>query len=609
MKPWDLALRDVRRLSRDWLGSGLAAVGMVLWLCAIYRANFLQMGPLGLVSILGWTYFVGLGLVVVGFSFELLHTPLRQKRLIFLIIALVLILYATASAVEPVASLPDSWIHAGFVQYFVQHGRPLNSFDARFSWPGGFSLGAVLVAFTGQVNAFGFLRWFPVAIELAYLAPLLVIAKFSGVNRRAGWLGVALYYSTNWIYQDYFSPQALDYLFFLVAIAVVLAIWRPKRPARLGATRGYWLERIRQSREVLSIARLEGHDATTTWGSAATLWLLGLLGLICLALAMSHQLTPYALILSLGACLATRRLGRPELIVVAGLLAVGWLSLGASNFWLGHLSVIFGSVGQISSTIGSNVTSRVSGSVSHLMIVKVRMLITAGLFFFAGIGVLRRHADSRTLEALSVVPFALLVAQNYGGEGLLRVVLYSLPFASLLAASAILPDTSGTIRAFAPRLRNGRRVRTLLRLAVVIVVLGFAVVSTIVRGGNDSYEAFSTGELAAVNYAYAHVRPGQIIGVVTPFLPVEIRDVGSVIIYASSGGSTFPTLKQEGSMLIKAKPAVIVLSQSQEAWGELIAGYPKGWEAVVEVDLVQHGYRVVASWPTATVLEPPPSVG
>jgi hypothetical protein len=203
------------------------------------------------------------------------------------------------------------------------------------------------------------------------------------------------------------------------------------------------------------------------------------------------------------------------------------------------------------------------------------------------------------------VPFVLLVAQNYGGEGLLRVVLYSLPFVSLLAASAILPDTSGTIRSFMPRLRIRRNGRNLLRLAVVIVVLGFAVVTTIVRGGNDSYEAFSTGELAAVNYAYDHVRPGQIIGVITPFLPIEMRDVGSVAVYASSGG----TVKQQGSILIKARPAVIVLTQSQEAWGELVAGYPKGWEAVVEVNLVQHGYRVVASWPTATVLEPAPSVG
>ena len=61
---------------------------------------------------------------------------------------------------------------------------------------------------------------------------------------------------------------------------------------------------------------------------------------------MSHQLTPYAIVLALTACLLTRRLARPELIAIAFLLCVGWLSLGASNFWYGHRrssSVSFGS--------------------------------------------------------------------------------------------------------------------------------------------------------------------------------------------------------------------------------------------------------------------------
>ena len=108
---------------------------------------------------------------------------------------------------------------------------------------------------------------------------------------------------------------------------------------------------------------------------------------------------------------------------------------------------------------------------------------------------------------------------------------------------------------------------------------------------------------------FDHVRPGQIIGIIIPFLPVELRGVGSYIFYAPGEGSSSLTVKQQGLLLAKAKPAVIILSQSQEAWGELVAGYPKGWEAVVEVDLSQHGYQVVASWPTATVLEPSTSVG
>ncbi len=584
---------------------------MVFWLYAVHQAKFLQMGADGLITILGWPYFLGLALVIAGFSYELTRTPLRSIRLLALVIALAIIMYGTACVIEPIAEIVDAWVHAGFIQYVVQHGQPLNNYDARFSWPGGFSLGAVLVAFTGQSNALGFLRWFPLAVELGYLAPLLVIARCSGVNRRAAWLGVALYYATNWIFQDYFSPQALNYLFYLTVIASVLAGWRPVRRAvtRHARSSRYslaaWRERVALSRETLRLARLEGHDATTDWDNRVTLAVLALLGLICLASSMSHQLTPYALILALAACLATRRLGRPELVIVVAILAVGWLSLGASNYWIGHLSTIFGSAGQLSSTIGSNVTSRVTGSANHISIVKLRILITAGAYFLAGVGFLRRRTDSRVLEALAGAPFILVLAQNYGGEGLLRVVLFGLPFVSLLAASAIIPTNAGQIRALVPNARPGYFTRWALFLMVTIVLLGFCVVTTAVRGGNDAYEAFSLGELDAVNYVYAHIKPGQTIGMVVPYLPINQRYVGSVITYSSSEGSSTPTLKQEAANLIKAKPAFIILSQSQEAWGELLAGYPKGWEFTTEVSLEQKGYRIIAAWTTATVLKAP----
>jgi hypothetical protein len=570
---------------------------------ALREANFFAMGPLGLASILHWPYFAGLLMTIVGFAFELLHTPLRPNRLIVLIVILILIMYGTASAVEPVAELVTTWVHAGFVQYIVHHGQPLNNFDASFSWPGGFSMGALLVAFTGQANAIAFLRWFPVLAELAYLAPLLVIARFSGVSRRTGYLGIAVFYVTNWIDQDYFSPQALNYLFFLVVLGAVFACWQPRPVGAHRPIRGFWRERITQTRAMFTRARFDGADTISMWNADLTLSVLGLLGLVCLASAVSHQLTPYALILALCCCLVTRRLGRPELILVAAVMAIGWLSLGASNYWLGHLTDIFGSAGQLNSTIGSNVTSRVTGNASHLFVVKLRILITLGLFFLAGVGFLRRHANSRMIEALAGIPFLLLAAQNYGGEGLLRVVLYGLPFTSLLAASAILPGSAGTIRSFLPRLRIGRYGRFLLHAAVIIILLGFSVATTIGRGGNDAYESFSTGELAAMSYAYAHVHTGQTIGVVALYLPIGQSDVGSINVYASSGGEVLPTVAQESTNLVNAKPAYIVLSQSQEVWGEILAGYPRGWEATVESTLVQKGFHIVMAWRTATVLK------
>jgi hypothetical protein len=606
------ALVIVRRETDDrppWLRRELGVlfgiVGLVFWIDAVRTSHFLNMNVYGLVSILGWPYFVGLVLVVAGFTIEVFRTPLRTARLIVLLVLLALFIFGTACAVEPLSSLTSSWVHAGFIQYIIQHGRVLNGYDARFSWPGGFSMAAVLVSFVGQANAIGFLRWFPLFIELAYLAPLLVIARFSGVSRRAGWLGIALCYASNWIYQDYFSPQALNYLFFLVIIATVFACWQPKPFERLDPNRRSWKERIEQSRKVISRPRLEGLDTTTTWANGTTIWALILVALIMLASSMSHQLTPYMLVLAMGVCLLCRRLGRPELVLLIIIFAVGWLSLGASNYWVGHLGEIFGGFGQVGSTIGSNVTGRLGGGLSHVIIVETRILLTLGLFFVAGIGFLRRSADSRILEGLAGAPFLVLLAQSYGGEGLQRVVLFGLPFTSLLAASAIFPLRTGAIPALLPTFtlrRLSRFVGPTLRVAVFVVVFGFALATTIVRGGNDSYESFSAGELAAVNFAYNHAKPGQEVGSVNGYLPIGFRGIGSVEWFSANEEPSTPVHSLGNQLLVK-RPSEIVLSKSQQLYGEEVSGYPPDWELALETRLVNNGYRIVDQSASATVLQ------
>ncbi len=175
-----------------WFG----AAGMLLWCVSVVQADFSHMGPFGLVTVLGWPYFAGFALLVAGFSIELLHVPLRSGRVLLLVVSIVVVLFGTASAIEPTARLTLSWVHAGFVQYISEHGQVLENYDARFSWPGAFSLGAVLVGSTGQPDALSFLRWAPPVLELLYLPPLLVIARFSGVGLRAGWLGVVLFYAS-----------------------------------------------------------------------------------------------------------------------------------------------------------------------------------------------------------------------------------------------------------------------------------------------------------------------------------------------------------------------------------------------------------------------------
>jgi hypothetical protein len=590
----------------DHVPLALALVAFILWIVAVTSAHSLLMSSYGLVSVLGWPFFLGLVLIIAAFTIELLRIGLRSNHLILLIAVLVVYVFGTACAIEPVAGLTTTFVHAGFIQYILGHGHPLNDYDARFSWPGGFSLAAVLVSFAGLANALAFLRWFPLVIELFYMAPLIVIARYSGVGRRAAWLGIIIFYANNWIYQDYFSPQALNYLFFLVIVAALFACWQPAQTEDT-AIRGFVRSSFAKVRALFTRSRLDGLETRTEWPRSTVLVVLVLLSLIALASSMSHQLTPYALILELGACLLTRRLGRPELIVVVVLFAVGWLSLGASNYWIGHLHEIFGSVFNLGGTFTANVSSRVVGSYSHRVIVEGRILGVAALFALAVIGSLRRRPDSRALEALAGVPLLLLVTQNYGGEGLLRAVLFALPFVSLLAASALLPNQVGPIRALVAKVPFRRSGRKVLGAVVAVVVLVMALGTVIVRGGNDSYESYTNGEFAAVKYTYNHITPGETLGVVSGFLPLGYRDVGVIIVYDALGSGS-SRLRKLPLKLVRNHAAWVILSQSQESWGVNVAGYPVSWEENLESSLLSKGYKIMKVWPTATVLHAPRSI-
>ena len=590
----------VAQMRRQWtVAAAIVAVG--LWGIAISMAHFAQMGPNGLITLLRWPYFVGLIVVCGAFVLEIFRRESADWRVVILMLTLVLFLFGTAPAIEPVTAISDSWIHTGFTSYILTNGHVLHGYDARFSWPGAFVLASLLSAFTGQANSLAFTRWFPVFIEAMYLAPVAVIGSHSGVSRRTKWLGVAIFFAVDWIYQDYFSPQALAYFFYLVIIATVLALWSP---SRRGFVRGRSLigTKFEQVRNAFTWKRLAGEQTVSRHSSGTVYFLLVLSSMIILATVMSHQLTPYALILALLACLATSRLGRPELLALTVIFSIGWLSLGTSDFWLGHLSVIFGGVGQLSSTIGTNVTSRVVGSASHRFIVSGRIDFTGVVLLLAGVGFLRRATDSRALEALAAAPFFILALQGYGGEGLLRVVLYALPFISLLAASALIPTLSGEVRPWISPFKTLYRAEWLRPVLVFVVLVPMCVMTSIVRGGNDAYESFSLGELSAVTYVYDHVKANQVLGLVSVFLPIGQRDVGSLDI-VSVGGDNIPTLKEVASTLLHIRPEFILLSKSQENWGEVVGGYPTGWEARLGSRLLRGGYRIVSSYPSAQVYQ------
>ena len=138
--------------------------------------------------------------------------------------------------------------------------------------------------------------------------------------------------------------------------------------------------------------------------------------------------------------------------------------------------------------------------------------------------------------------------------------------------------------------------------AVAVLLLSMCVLTTMVRGGNDAYESYTLGELNAVNYVYAHITTDQTLGVVVEYLPIGQADVGSIYLVAIAG-TNVPTLPEISSTLLYIRPDYIILSQSQEAWGEIVGGYPQGWETQLTKTILKEDYRQVATWKTAQVFQ------
>ena len=558
----------------------LTGAGVGLWTVAVVTATPGPVGDLGLAGRLGWPYAAAVLAVAGALAWELARP---RPRPIAPVVALVVILFATAPAVEGVARLPTSWVHAGFVDYIAVHGQVLHGYDARFSWPGFFAWGAVLESVTGHRDPAVFLRWAPVVVELAYLAPLVVIARATVRDARAGWIGIVLFYAADWIDQDYFSPQAMNLLFFLVVVASVLAFWRPRPPVpEEGGPVARWRH---------GLGRVDG-----TLGGRRQIGLEALLLVLMAACVASHQFTPYALVVALFACMATRRLPGPELPLILVVMAVGWLSLATVDFWSGHLSLLFGGTGSLRAALGQNIGQRVTGAPAHRAIIDLRLALAAAVAGLAVAGALRRRGQSRTLEALAACPFLLFGVASYGGEALLRCFLFALPFAGLLAGTLL----AGLVRPAADP--GSGPVRRLGVLGLAAVVTTFSLGLTVVRGGNDAFESFTPAERAAVLVVYQAARPGDRLAATTPAtdqLPWRDEGLGR---WRFVDPATALSPGAVADSLVAQRADWVIAAANEEKWGELVGGLAPGWQAVTVADLRRDGYAVVGRWPGAVVL-------
>jgi hypothetical protein len=582
----------------------LAGLAAAAWLIGLHPVPPSSMGSLGLVPELSWLVIVAYPLLLVAVVLELLRHKPRAAVLGVLTVLGVFGVYGLQPAVEEVAREPVAWLHTGFANYIGQYGDIKHEYDARFAWPGFFSLVAFVVRASGQTDAAPLMNWAPVV--LSGMATLGVRAFAVAVlgDGRAAWLAAWVFLVANWTEQDYFSPQGTTFVLMLAVLA--LTAQHLVRPGLLAPGRASLRSRL--------------VPANT---SSDRIWAQLLVLAIMAALAPSHQLTPFVLGGLLGVMLLWGRLWPGWLPVLALVPPTIWFALNAKEFWYGHLGLITGGLGNVQSSLNEGIQSRFVGDSGRELILLSRMGITGfvGLLALAGFVVLwRRGTRTLVLPALALAPFGLAVLQPYGGEVFIRCYLFALPFFAVAAGVALgaavdrvvvdrvaAPQRSTSAASGADTERHdgevrgpkrGMRLGSLLsRRALlagsacsVLVVLCLATVTA--RGGNDAYISLTKADVSAMHEAYRLASPGQQVDVLAPYGTLASARLDEVVQGTIEDDcSRFTDIV---NCIMTARPDFLVLSPSQEAYGRIYYGLRQNWTDRLVGYLVSSGsYRVV----------------
>jgi hypothetical protein len=429
-------------------------------------------------------------------------------------------LYAVTAFAEPVAGFNVAYRHVGVVDVITRTGGVDPNIDAYFNWPGFFILLAFVTKAAGLGSAAPLIPWAPFFFNLLFLAPLYLIFRTATTDARLVWLALWIFSITNWIGQDYLSPQAMTYFLYLAMLAIVLRwfVVRADVDAAFGA--GSYTANPLARLPVVGRWLGPANGVLTEDGLAVAsrpyqrVGLLAVTVLLLAAAVPSHQLTPFVMLASLVVLTASRRSFARGLPLIAIVLIGGWMSFMTVAFLAGHLDSLASRVGEIGGTLHSNVGGRVRGSTGHLHVVYLRLLFTAALWTLAGAGfvrALRRGRNELAYALLAVAPFPLLALQPYGGEILLRVYLFSLPFTSFLAA-----------RTFFPTREAGRRRRSAVALTGVLLVFLTGFLFT--RYGNERATAFTAAEVQGLHRLYEIAPRGALLMAGSENLPWKFAD-------------------------------------------------------------------------------------
>lgn len=555
--------------------TALPIAALALGLAATTGARVSEIGAYGLIQALSPLYFVAIAIAVGSFIITWTRPHVNRLRLAVDAVTLVLLLQSPPAIIEPDARFATAWLHAGFADYVAHTGRVLPQLDARFSWPGFFAGIGALARASGLPSTIVLLKWWPVVLNLLYLPPLYFLSRSVTGSDRGAALATWLFPLVNWVGQDYFSPQSIAFLLYLILIWLVVECF-PKRRARLLPGRV-----VSECAEPPSAAtrgqQLVALAAVTTLGTATV---------------VSHQITPIVagLAVTLLAFFGRTRLNvfGPFLL----LITAGWICYGAVAFWSGHFGLLVGGIGKVTGNVTLDLSKRLRGSPQHYRILDVRLLMTVLVWGCALAGAVvgrLRMVDVRATAILLMTPFLVLAGGGYGGEAGLRVYLFSL--AGALPLITVLLSAASV-----------RRSAVAVACLALVLVPGFC----LARWGNELSEMTRPTEIAGVRALYRIAPSGATLISITPQVSWRFTAINRYR-YEPDNLDEF-AFDRVGAIVrrVQGNPrgAYVLITTSQLVYGEQAYGLPPDWGTELERALIRSGrFALVYSNPDTKIYQ------
>jgi hypothetical protein len=558
---------------RTLLPLGLLVFGIAAWGFAVSRLSPSAIGVYGLLLSAGPWFSLGLAALVLGFVLELCRREYRGWLLLLFLVALIVAIHAAVPIIY--RGVPEyAWVykHVGVVETLAHSGRIVDPTDIYQLWPGFFAAVAAVAVLAG-VDSLSFAAWAPVAFELADALVLLGVFILLARNRRVGFLAVLLHVClVSWVGQNYLSPQAFAYLLWL-GIVLAFARWLraplPRPPARharpLGGSRG----RHARPRDPLLIG-LDAPPETTsllrTFGVVAVAFLFA-------AIVPAHQLTPFMVLAGLGG-LTVFNLLRPRwlLVVLAGI--AGAYLLSRYGFIAHALGGLLGRLNPFHNALGVGLYRAGPQAVTAWCVRGLAL----GSWLLALVAVFRwRRTPGRVAipAVLAFSPFLILLVQDYGGEAIYRVFLFSAPWCALLIA-VLVSDVRAPVRRWV----------ALTVICVAALLLGLQGLY-----GPARVNGFTSAELAASLWLYGHVPPGSLIVLPVDNFPIreiadygayDVRNMPSDVRLGEQAWLDQADLSQVDDWVagLGHRTAYVVVSRGMHRWAEYY-GSPRGFQDMV----------------------------